>query len=73
MLGYNLIHIELQILFEVMVFVTVYWNALDRPRERHTDVSRILYRDGFIYFIVSPSLIHVKVLPPHRFSPDPNL
>jgi len=44
------------ILFEVMVFVTVCWNALDRPRERHTDVSRILYRDGFIYFITLTSL-----------------
>ncbi|KAJ6589742.1 hypothetical protein B0H19DRAFT_1104604 [Mycena capillaripes] len=44
------------IMFEVIVFVTVCWNALDRPRALDTDseahITRILFRDGVVYFVV---------------------
>ncbi|EPQ54345.1 hypothetical protein GLOTRDRAFT_111644 [Gloeophyllum trabeum ATCC 11539] len=38
------------IIFEVMVFTTVCWNAIDRPTSAHTPVMKALYRDGFGYF-----------------------
>ncbi|KAJ6464360.1 hypothetical protein C8R45DRAFT_1023812 [Mycena sanguinolenta] len=45
------------LIFEVVVFVTVCWNALDRPRALGTDseahITRMLFRDGITYFIVS--------------------
>ncbi|KAJ7136600.1 hypothetical protein C8R44DRAFT_976143 [Mycena epipterygia] len=44
------------IVFEVVVFVTVWWNALDRPRAVGPDsdpaVTRILFRDGIVYFVI---------------------
>ncbi|KAJ7777785.1 hypothetical protein B0H14DRAFT_3587215 [Mycena olivaceomarginata] len=44
------------LIFEVVVFLTVCWNALDRPRALGTDsethITRILFRDGVIYFII---------------------
>lgn len=38
--------------FEVMVFAMVWWNALDRPRSRNSDITKAMYRDGFLYFSV---------------------
>ncbi|KAJ6535908.1 hypothetical protein DFH09DRAFT_97674 [Mycena vulgaris] len=42
--------------FEVVVFITVCWNTLDRPRALSpgTDVAvtRILFRDGVVYFVM---------------------
>ncbi|KAJ7308628.1 hypothetical protein DFH08DRAFT_1051043 [Mycena albidolilacea] len=44
------------LIFEVVVFVTICWNALDRPRALGTDsethITRLLFRDGVIYFII---------------------
>ncbi|KAJ7791282.1 hypothetical protein B0H14DRAFT_2535082 [Mycena olivaceomarginata] len=44
------------LIFEVVVFMTVCWNALDRPRALGTDsethITQILFRDGVIYFII---------------------
>ncbi|KAJ7863334.1 hypothetical protein B0H14DRAFT_3444199 [Mycena olivaceomarginata] len=44
------------LIFEVVVFVTICWNALDRPRALSTDsethITRLLFRDGVIYFII---------------------
>jgi len=38
--------------FEVMVFAVVWWNALERPRSCNSDISKAMYRDGFLYFSV---------------------
>ncbi|KAH7925740.1 hypothetical protein BV22DRAFT_1128780 [Leucogyrophana mollusca] len=38
--------------FEVMIFVTTFWNAVDRPRAHNTQMAKILYRDGSAYFFV---------------------
>ncbi|KII90365.1 hypothetical protein PLICRDRAFT_529450 [Plicaturopsis crispa FD-325 SS-3] len=38
------------IIFELMVFLTTWWNALSRPRSLETPLSRALYRDGILYF-----------------------
>ncbi|KAJ7445614.1 hypothetical protein FB451DRAFT_793294 [Mycena latifolia] len=42
--------------FEIVVFLTVCWNALDRPRALGPDsdaaVTRMLLRDGFVYFAI---------------------
>ncbi|KAG9312686.1 hypothetical protein JVU11DRAFT_7103 [Chiua virens] len=38
--------------FELMIFFTMLWNALDRPRSRKTGVAKILYRDGSLFFLV---------------------
>ncbi|KAJ7142928.1 hypothetical protein C8R44DRAFT_761407 [Mycena epipterygia] len=43
--------------FEIIVFVTVCWNALERPRALQSPdadpaVSRLLFRDGVAYFII---------------------
>ncbi|KAJ7142891.1 hypothetical protein C8R44DRAFT_692496, partial [Mycena epipterygia] len=45
------------IVFEVIVFGTVCWNTLDRPRAIGSDdpdaaVTRMLFRDGVVYFVV---------------------
>ncbi|KAJ7898548.1 hypothetical protein B0H14DRAFT_3853003 [Mycena olivaceomarginata] len=44
------------LLFEVVVFVTVCWNALDRPRALGSDtnarMTRVFVRDGLIYFAI---------------------
>ncbi|KAJ7693088.1 hypothetical protein B0H17DRAFT_1060732 [Mycena rosella] len=42
-------------IFEVVVFITVCWNTLDCPRTLGpdvADVTRILFRDGAVYFII---------------------
>ncbi|KAF8839976.1 hypothetical protein BDN67DRAFT_969216 [Paxillus ammoniavirescens] len=39
------------IAFEVMVFVTTFWNACDRPRQRDVQMAKVLYRDGCVYFL----------------------
>ncbi|KAF7345665.1 hypothetical protein MVEN_01586100 [Mycena venus] len=42
--------------YEVVVFVTVCWNTLDRPRALGSDpdaaVTRMLFRDGIVYFVI---------------------
>ncbi|KAJ7124602.1 hypothetical protein C8R43DRAFT_1135557 [Mycena crocata] len=44
------------IIFEIVVFVTVFWNTLDRPRAMGPDsevaVTRMLLRDGVAYFVL---------------------
>ncbi|KAJ7935849.1 hypothetical protein B0H13DRAFT_447408 [Mycena leptocephala] len=44
------------ILFEVVVFVTAWWNALDRPRtvgpDSNSHISRVFFRDGVAYFVI---------------------
>ncbi|KAF7359996.1 hypothetical protein MVEN_00726900 [Mycena venus] len=44
------------LIFEVVVFATCCWNALDRPRALGTDsetyITRMLFRDGVIYFMI---------------------
>ncbi|KAF7344850.1 hypothetical protein MVEN_01646700 [Mycena venus] len=44
------------IVFEVVVFLTVCWNTLDRPRALGPDsdshITRMLFRDGVIYFVL---------------------
>ncbi|KAJ7441298.1 hypothetical protein B0H11DRAFT_2252188 [Mycena galericulata] len=44
------------LVFEVVVFVAVCWNTLDRPRALGSDpdaaVARILLRDGIAYFLI---------------------
>ena len=43
-----------QIVFDVFLFLMVCANALSRPRESHTLLMKVLYRDGIGVFIVSP-------------------
>jgi len=38
--------------FEVVVFFVVLWDALERPRTHNSEISKTLYRDGFLYFSV---------------------
>ncbi|KAF9220608.1 hypothetical protein BS17DRAFT_786812 [Gyrodon lividus] len=38
------------IAFELMVFITTFWNAFDRPRQQDTQMAKVLYRDGSVYF-----------------------
>ncbi len=40
-----------QVLFEVVIFIMVVWNALCQPRKKEQAMS-ILYRDGVFYFVV---------------------
>ncbi|KAJ6496232.1 hypothetical protein C8R45DRAFT_899656, partial [Mycena sanguinolenta] len=44
------------LIFEATVFVTVWWNALDRPRalgtDSNDDITRMLVRDGVTYFVI---------------------
>ncbi|KAJ7660111.1 hypothetical protein DFH06DRAFT_1401396, partial [Mycena polygramma] len=45
------------LIFELVVFVTVCWNELDRPRALATDsdsheITRVLFRDGVVYFVI---------------------
>ncbi|KAG2064738.1 hypothetical protein BDR04DRAFT_955331, partial [Suillus decipiens] len=44
------------IVFEVMIFITTWWNALDQPLSQHTKMTKVMYRDGSIYFFVSGRL-----------------
>ncbi|KAK0497838.1 hypothetical protein EDD18DRAFT_1159662 [Armillaria luteobubalina] len=45
--------------FEIVAFSTMVYNALSRPRSLHTDVGRILYRDGVAYFLVTLRLMNL--------------
>jgi len=36
--------------FECMVFLATVWNALDRPRMCDSEMAKIMYRDGSLYF-----------------------
>ncbi|KAF8129077.1 hypothetical protein EV363DRAFT_1166787, partial [Boletus edulis] len=47
------------IVFELVVFLTAVWNALDRPRSRNVRVSKIMYRDGSLYFFVLLRLLNL--------------
>ncbi|PBK92493.1 hypothetical protein ARMGADRAFT_1063451 [Armillaria gallica] len=38
--------------FEVVAMSAMVYNALSRPRSLHTDVGKILYRDGIAYFLI---------------------
>ncbi|KAH7886756.1 hypothetical protein F5I97DRAFT_1953475 [Phlebopus sp. FC_14] len=38
------------IVFELMIFATTCWNALDRPMPQDVQMAKILYRDGSVYF-----------------------
>ncbi|KAJ6502759.1 hypothetical protein C8R47DRAFT_1106705, partial [Mycena vitilis] len=44
------------LVFEVVIFITVCWNTLDRPRalgpESDSHITRMLLRDGLIYFVI---------------------
>lgn len=40
------------IVFELMIFIMTWWNALDRPLPQHAKMAKIMYRDGSIYFFV---------------------
>ncbi|KAJ7617702.1 hypothetical protein DFH06DRAFT_1342849 [Mycena polygramma] len=44
------------LVFEVVVFITVCWNTLDRPRALvpglHPHITRMLFRDGVVYFVI---------------------
>ncbi|KAJ7021252.1 hypothetical protein C8F04DRAFT_1314813 [Mycena alexandri] len=47
----------IQLVFEIVVFCTVCWNVLDRPRSVRTDsqeghITRVLARDGVPYFLI---------------------
>jgi len=44
------------IFFEVMVFATACWNAVERPRDRNSPFVKAMYRDGLAYFLVLFSL-----------------
>lgn len=44
------------VIFEVMVFGTTCYNALDKPRERNRPLAQQLYKDGLVYFVVLTSL-----------------
>ena len=59
----------LKLLFDIFLFVLMYWNALDRPRHMHVTVAKILYRDGAIYFVVWYLVCHISaILPNQRWS-----
>lgn len=45
-----------QMLFEVLVIISILLNALDRPHHADIPLTKALYRDGIIYFIVSISM-----------------
>ncbi|KAK0478824.1 hypothetical protein IW261DRAFT_1481063 [Armillaria novae-zelandiae] len=45
--------------FEVVAFSAMVYNALSRPRSLHTDVGKILYRDGIAYFLVTLRLMNL--------------
>lgn len=40
------------IVFELMIFIMTWWNALDRPLPQHAKMAKVMYRDGSIYFFV---------------------
>ncbi|KAG2346083.1 hypothetical protein BDR05DRAFT_878983, partial [Suillus weaverae] len=41
------------IVFEFMIFIMTWWNALDQPLPQHAKMAKVMYRDGSIYFFVS--------------------
>jgi hypothetical protein len=40
------------LLFELIMFAAVIWNAIDRPRQAHTSLKSSLANDGLIFFAV---------------------
>ena len=42
-----------------MVFLAAVWNALDRPRSRDVRMTKIMYRDGSLYFFVRILLLDI--------------
>ena len=38
--------------FEVIIFITVLWNGLDRPRLKDEALASRLYRDGVLFFVM---------------------
>ncbi|KAJ7749466.1 hypothetical protein B0H16DRAFT_1888172 [Mycena metata] len=47
--------------FEIVVFASVCWNTLDRPRatdpaDPEGNITRIFFRDGVVYFVIITSL-----------------
>ncbi|KAJ7583914.1 hypothetical protein C8J56DRAFT_1094854 [Mycena floridula] len=44
------------VVFEVVALSSLLWSALSRPRDTKTEFTKILYRDGSLYFLVSPHL-----------------
>ena len=40
-----------------MIFLTTVWNALDRPRSHNSEMAKIMYRDGSMYFFVRVFLL----------------
>lgn len=40
------------IVFEFMIFIMTWWNALDQPLPQHAKMAKVMYRDGSIYFFV---------------------
>ncbi|KAK0213576.1 hypothetical protein IW262DRAFT_1517135 [Armillaria fumosa] len=50
------------IAFEIVALSAMVYNALSRPRSLHTDVGKILYRDGIAYFLILFSLRLMNLL-----------
>ncbi|KAG2148871.1 hypothetical protein DEU56DRAFT_753105 [Suillus clintonianus] len=44
-----------QIVFEFMIFIMTWWNALDKPHPQHAKMAKVMYRDGSIYFFFEPA------------------
>ncbi|KAF8151795.1 hypothetical protein B0H34DRAFT_801470 [Crassisporium funariophilum] len=40
------------IIFDGIALLTIFWNALDRPRTRHWCILKFLRRDGFNYILI---------------------
>lgn len=40
------------IVFEFMIFIMTWWNALDQPLPQHAKMAKVMYRDGSVYFFV---------------------
>ncbi|KIK46862.1 hypothetical protein CY34DRAFT_75259 [Suillus luteus UH-Slu-Lm8-n1] len=47
------------IVFELMIFIMTWWNALDRPLPQHAKMAKVMYRDGSIYFFVRLRLLNL--------------
>lgn len=50
------------IFFEVMVFITTFWNAVGRPQDRNSPFVKAMYRDGLAYFMILFSLRMTNLL-----------
>jgi len=40
------------VVFELVAFISLCWNAMERPRDKKTEFTKVLYRDGSIYFLL---------------------